>query len=71
MRKATSVAVSFFALTAAIFVLGALTCRLGSPGKDAATRFLAALGVLAHTFIAVERVVSNQERAGADVLDTF
>jgi NTE family protein len=27
-----------------------------------------ALGVLAHTFIAVERVVSNQERADADVL---
>jgi NTE family protein len=27
-----------------------------------------ALGVLAHTFIAVERVVSNQERANADVL---
>jgi len=27
-----------------------------------------ALGVLAHTFIAVERVVSNQDRADADVL---
>lgn len=29
-----------------------------------------ALGVLAHTFIAVERIVSNQERADADVLIT-
>ena len=29
-----------------------------------------ALGVLAHTFVAVERIVSNQERANADVLIT-
>jgi NTE family protein len=29
-----------------------------------------ALGVLAHTFVAVERIVSNQQRASADVLIT-
>lgn len=30
---------------AAIFLLGSLTCGLGSPGKDAATKLLAFLGV--------------------------
>jgi predicted acylesterase/phospholipase RssA len=29
-----------------------------------------ALGVLAHTFVAVERIVANQDRADADVLIT-
>lgn len=29
-----------------------------------------ALGVMAHTFVAVERIVSNQERADADILIT-
>ena len=32
---------------AAIFVLGALTCGLGRPGRGAITRTLAALGVVA------------------------
>ena len=32
---------------AAIFLLGSLTCGLGSPGKDAATKLLAILGVAA------------------------
>jgi hypothetical protein len=31
----------------AIVVLGAFTCGLGSPGKDAATKLLAALGIAA------------------------
>ena len=31
----------------AITVLGALTCGLGTPGKDKATRFLAGLGIVA------------------------
>src|SRR5436309_11548433 len=31
----------------AIFLLGSLTCGLGSPGKDRATTMLAALGVAA------------------------
>ena len=31
----------------AIFLLGSLTCGLGSPGKDAATKLLAILGVTA------------------------
>src|SRR5437764_65291 len=31
----------------AIFPLGSLTCGLGSPGKDAATKVLAILGVAA------------------------
>jgi hypothetical protein len=31
----------------AIFALGAVTCSLGSPGKDAASRILAVLGVAA------------------------
>jgi hypothetical protein len=31
----------------AIFVLGAFTCRLGSPGKDAATKVLMVLGIAA------------------------
>ena len=31
----------------AIFVLGSLTCGLGSPGKDRATKLLAVLGVAA------------------------
>jgi hypothetical protein len=31
----------------AIFLLGSLTCGLGSPGKDAATKLLAILGVAA------------------------
>jgi hypothetical protein len=31
----------------AIFVLGAFTCGQGSPAKDAATKWLATLGVLA------------------------
>ena len=29
-----------------------------------------ALGVLAHTFVAVERIVANQDRADADILIT-
>jgi NTE family protein len=29
-----------------------------------------AMGVMAHTFVAVERIVANQDRAGADVLIT-
>ena len=31
----------------AIFLLGSMTCGLGSPGKDAATKLLAGLGVAA------------------------
>jgi hypothetical protein len=30
---------------AAIFLLGSMTCGLGSPSKDRATKFLAALGI--------------------------
>ena len=32
---------------AAIFLLGSMTCGLGSPSKDRATKFLAALGIAA------------------------
>ena len=33
--------------TGAIVVLGAFTCGLGSPGKDAATKLLAVFGIVA------------------------
>src|SRR5205814_6810691 len=53
--------------------LGAdIVCRLQVDKDD--VRFVAnprtALGVLAYTFMAVERIVSNQERQDADVLIT-
>jgi hypothetical protein len=37
----------------AIFALGALTCGLGSPSKDAFTKLLAVLGTLALALLAV------------------
>ena len=37
----------------AIFLLGSLTCGLGSPGKDAATKLLAILGMAAFVLAVV------------------
>ena len=43
----------------AIGLLGALTCGLGSPGKDAATRILAVLGVVAGVLAIVALVTGS------------
>ena len=43
----------------AITLLGVVTCGLGSPGKDAATKVLAALGVPAGIFAVVALVTGS------------
>ncbi|HEY8706043.1 MAG TPA: hypothetical protein VIL98_14915 [Gaiellaceae bacterium] len=43
----------------AIVVLGSFTCRLGSPGKDAATKVLAVLGIAAGAFAVLALVTGS------------
>jgi hypothetical protein len=45
--------------TGAIALLGMATCGLGSPGKDAATKLLAGLGVLAFVLAVVALVTGS------------